>query len=397
MCPDAGEADRGPVFTRRGVMVTFCYTEFAPAERSSPAEIAAQVRRVAEFVGQSGILDMVPEALLILNQNRQIVFANNNAIQLLESDEENTIYGLRPGELLDCTHASESTSGCGTTKFCSACGAVKAIQSSLSGAEAIEECRLNQKKSGNALDLRAWAFPLKVAEQLFSLFVITDISDEKRRRILERIFFHDILNTASGIFSFAEILGELDAAEIKEFQGHIYKLSTRLIDEINSQRDLMKAENHELTANYKEVDSLSFITDLTALYSKNDVAKGKNVVMAPDSQLVTFTTDPVLLARVLGNMLKNALESTGPGETVTSSCRKIDNKVQFSVHNPCFISQEIQLQIFLRSFSTKGANRGLGTYSMRLLSERYLQGKVWFTSSKEDGTRFYASYPLSIQ
>jgi len=52
-----------------------------------------------------------------------------------------------------------------------------------------------------------------------------------------------------------------------------------------------------------------------------------------------------------------------------------------------------QLQIFRRSFSTKGIDRGMGTYSMKLLTE-YLQGEVSFTSSEENGTLFVARYPL---
>jgi len=38
--------------------------------------------------------------------------------------------------------------------------------------------------------------------------------------------------------------------------------------------------------------------------------------------------------------------------------------------------------------------RGLGTYSMKLLSERYLEGCVGFTSSAKHGTTFTARYPL---
>lgn len=34
----------------------------------------------------------------------------------------------------------------------------------------------------------------------------------------------------------------------------------------------------------------------------------------------------------------------------------------------------VQLQIFNRSFSTKGKGRGTGTYSMKLLTKRYLKG-----------------------
>ena len=57
----------------------------------------------------------------------------------------------------------------------------------------------------------------------------------------------------------------------------------------------------------------------------------------------------------------------------------------------------VQLQLFQRSFSTKGLGRGLGTYSMKLLSERYLGGRISFTSTEEAGTTFTASYPRQLR
>ncbi|MFQ5559388.1 MAG: sensor histidine kinase, partial [Nitrospinota bacterium] len=56
-----------------------------------------------------------------------------------------------------------------------------------------------------------------------------------------------------------------------------------------------------------------------------------------------------------------------------------------------------QKQVFMRSFSTKGKNRGIGTYSMQLLSENYLQGRVYFSSSPEAGTDFVAEFPLHLE
>ncbi|MCP4457600.1 MAG: sensor histidine kinase, partial [Cytophagales bacterium] len=57
--------------------------------------------------------------------------------------------------------------------------------------------------------------------------------------------------------------------------------------------------------------------------------------------------------------------------------------------NDKYIKPEVQNQLFKRSFSTKGAGRGFGTYSMKLLGEKYLNGKVWFESTIKDGTTFY--------
>ena len=57
-------------------------------------------------------------------------------------------------------------------------------------------------------------------------------------------------------------------------------------------------------------------------------------------------------------------------------------------------SRQVQLQIFSRSFSTKGPDRGLGTYRMCLLSERYLYGRVWFESKPNQDATSYAQFPL---
>jgi sensor histidine kinase regulating citrate/malate metabolism len=46
------------------------------------------------------------------------------------------------------------------------------------------------------------------------------------------------------------------------------------------------------------------------------------------------------------------------------------------------------MQLFQRSFSTKGQSRGIGSYSIKLLTENYLKGKVSFISNENDRTVF---------
>ena len=97
-------------------------------------------------------------------------------------------------------------------------------------------------------------------------------------------------------------------------------------------------------------------------------------------------------------MIKNALEASPDGEAVAIGCSKTaDGRAQFRVHNEGAIPRDVQLQIFQRSFTTKGPGRGLGTYSMKLLSERYLKGTVAFTSAPEHGTTFTATYPPTLR
>jgi signal transduction histidine kinase len=92
-------------------------------------------------------------------------------------------------------------------------------------------------------------------------------------------------------------------------------------------------------------------------------------------------------------MAKNALEASGPGDTVTLSCAREGGSVAFTVHNPSFMPRDVQLQIFQRSFTTKGEGRGIGTYSMKLLTERYMHGTISFQTSPDIGTTFKMTVP----
>ncbi len=96
-------------------------------------------------------------------------------------------------------------------------------------------------------------------------------------------------------------------------------------------------------------------------------------------------------------MLKNALEATSKGGEAVLSAEADNNYVYFNVKNKCFIPRDIQMQIFQRSFSTKCKGRGLGTYSMKLLGEKYLKGRISYKSSEDEGTVFTAAFPLKLK
>jgi signal transduction histidine kinase len=127
------------------------------------------------------------------------------------------------------------------------------------------------------------------------------------------------------------------------------------------------------------------------------VAEGKQIEIDPQAAQIEMFSDETILHRIIGNMTKNALEATGQGDSIRLSCSREDNQIRFTVHNPGLIPKEVQLQIFQRSFSTKGTGRGVGTYSIKLLSEQYLNGEVGFTSTESEGTSFYGIYPLGLK
>ncbi len=66
---------------------------------------------------------------------------------------------------------------------------------------------------------------------------------------------------------------------------------------------------------------------------------------------------------------------------------------RIEIRNPAVIPDEVKYQIFNRSFSTKGAGRGIGTYSVKLLTEHYLEGEVGFSTEPGSGTAFHVLLP----
>jgi len=222
-----------------------------------------------------------------------------------------------------------------------------------------------------------------------------DISDQKRRRALERIFFHDILNTAGSLVNITELLSKREPPDENHFVQLARMASKQLMEEIKAQRQLMQAESGELKVKPTKVDSQDCLNQAIGLFKEFNELHGLEIVLSPDSQGLVHCSDRILLLRVLGNLIKNALEACKKGQTVTVGCRPEGaDGVAYWVNNRSYMPQDIQLQIFQRSFSTKGEGRGLGTYSIRLLTEKFLKGKVSFQSSPNDGTSFVVSYPL---
>jgi len=66
----------------------------------------------------------------------------------------------------------------------------------------------------------------------------------------------------------------------------------------------------------------------------------------------------------------------------------------FNVWNAQSMSRDIAMHVFQRNFSTKSeADRGLGTYAMKLFGETYLRGTVRFSTSRREGTTFHLELP----
>lgn len=339
------------------------------------------------------LLDGIPYPVAVLNAARQAVFINRSMTALAGKPYD--LVGKRPGEIIACIHSADHPGGCGAAEACRNCGAVTAIlaQQGTGSSQTVEaRITITGPDGDSSLDLEVTAAPLNVQGD-FTLFSLRDISAEKRRAILERMFFHDLLNLAGGLQGLLDHLPGLPAGEAAEVQRLAAEVSVELRDEILAGRALSAAERGELQLSPQPVDVPALLDSVAGAYRKNPFARSRHLIVLPVAGRPVLHSDPVLLRRILGNLILNALEAIPKGAAVTLSYES-DPQPVFRVHNPGAIPRHIALQIFQRSFSTKSrSGRGIGTYSVKMLTERYLKGSARFESNLEDGTTFEVRLP----
>ena len=371
-----------------------------PAKKATTVKMPAAHNKMILDTFIPAIIEAMPDYVLVLNQERRVLAVNSRLLKAFDIADPRVLIGLRPGEALHCIHAGDSPGSCDTGRHCRKCGAVMAIvESELSNTQVAKEYYITlDREEWRSFDLEVLVTPLEIAGMELSLFAMRDISAEKQRTMLEQVFFHDVINTAGGIRGLASALASgslLTPDEERHYKQWLVTLTEKLVDEIHYQRNLLAAEKGEFKPNLGIVEVGELLREEYALYSNHEVAAERQLLIGKTSEC-KIISDGAVLRKILRNLIKNALEATPKGGTVTLSSREDDGQLTFLVNNPGVMAEDVQLQLFQRSFSTKAAEgRGTGTYSVKLFGERYLKGKVAFTSSEPDGTTFSFSLPKS--
>ncbi|HKK61498.1 MAG TPA: HAMP domain-containing sensor histidine kinase [Bacteroidales bacterium] len=375
-------------------------THYASAERDDKEVTLEQKAKIEASPFLDTIMAGTPFIFFILNDKRQVVYSNEEAIRSLGFDDLNLLVGLRPGEALSCINSNVEPAGCGTSENCRYCGAVRAIIESKQKSDlVIMEAIINTIQDGQLvpMNFEVSSKPFYWQDDLFYVLTLQNIAEKKRKEQLERVFFHDIINKAGNVSMFLELLESQGISNGDEQMfGMVKQTVEEMLEDIQYQTKLQKAERGELTAESEPL-VVNDIIDSVALEYKS-FAEAFKVKFKYDkiNDDQVFRSDKVLIKRILGNLVKNAVEASKKGDKVVLYCEESDEELSFHVKNPAVIPKDVQKQIFNRSFSTKGEGRGIGTYSIKLFTEEYLKGRISFVSEKGTGTIFTVSFPWYI-
>jgi nitrogen-specific signal transduction histidine kinase len=365
---------------------------FDPSYRYNTEILNRQASEILQSSHLPALLEDVPVVLLIINSARQVVYANRDLLEVTEKKSKPELIGKRPGECLDCVHAKEGNFGCGSTAYCKVCGLASSVTLSETGKTEKGECRIITE-DGDSLILKVHTKPFTFGDEKFVFIAIEDISDLKARLLLESIFLHDLKNTSAILSGLYQVYEDLEVGETKRI---LKEVAIRIDEEIKAYRLITSAETQQLKIKATHFKLNELINEAVNSILLTKKFREKLIVYNECEQ--ELTTDRTLLRQVIINMIKNALEA-GPPQDEIELYHAYDpekNTIIISVKNQQIMPENVKLQIFQKSFSTKGRGRGWGTYSIKLLTEKYLKGKASFTSENETGTAFTVELPQII-
>jgi signal transduction histidine kinase len=168
------------------------------------------------------------------------------------------------------------------------------------------------------------------------------------------------------------------------------------VEEIQAQRDVSRAERGELAVSPGPVETGALVDELRSWFTAFELAAEDRIVKSATFVSLPIISDQVILRRVMINLIKNAIEASPRHAEIIIGSEESDTGVRLSVRNEGVIPDDIRHRLFRQTFSTKGKGRGFGTYSVKLLTEQYLHGKVGFVSDQEHQTIFYLELPKRL-
>ncbi len=370
-------------------------THFAPPERAKTDVLKMDISAIVNNPVVDTLMQINSGLLAVLNEHRQILALNKEYLSFLGVSDPEKVLGMRPGEAVKCVHAHDMPGGCGTSEYCPTCGAVIAVMSALIDNKPTEQnCVLEFEQDGKIQEmyLRVSSQPLEFNNKRYLLLFLQDITSEQLWANIERVFYHDVNNLLTTIVCQSQnLLMDITDPDLVENKliRNISESSSLLAREIGIHQSLTGKDKTILKPLWEKVKTEDVIHELGRICRAHPSCKNKTLRMPEPLPVVIFKTDPLLLVRVLTNMTINALEASEEQDEVKIHVNHKNDALEFSVWNRQPISPDIAKRVFQRNFSTKeGAGRGLGTYSMKLLGEDFLGGKVDFESSEAQGTVF---------
>lgn len=265
-------------------------------------------------------------------------------------------------------------------------------------------------RSGKKFPVVAITAPLVHDDKVIGIVkVFRDATHEKDVDRMKTEFIslasHQLRTPLSAIKWFTELLSDQKNGKLTGKQQeyvHALAFSTeRMIELVNSLLNISRIESGRIIVEPKPTDLLKLLGEIVIELRKKVEKKKIKLIVSHHHKLPLINVDHKLIGHVYLNLIDNAIKYTPEGGEVTVFISKKDKEIISQISDTGYgIPESEQSKIFQKFFRATNVVRhvtdgsGLGLYLVKTIIESS-KGKIWFKSSKDKGTTFWFSLPVS--
>jgi len=345
---------------------------------------AFQLNQIVEEKGKAqALIETIPDGVLLLDDRGGLIYCNRIALKLLGIPKISSDVNI-PRSVKNQAFFSALTETLSSKE--------KFFKLEL-------EAPLSDQTSAPLKSFRIIAsqFLLATLKRPGRVLIIRDISSEKEIEKAKEEFFHmithDMRAPLSTIQGYTEMLmKKIPPSPVtdKYLKSMLYS-SRRLRGMIDDILNTTKLERGTMSLQLDTVDGGALVTRVRE--NHEPVAGPKNIKLVeilPPAK-VNFTGDPILIERVITNLIGNALKFTPSGGTITLSCSETPEEIYFSLQDTGPGIPEDKRQSIFEKYSQleehKSMGFGLGLAMCRMTVDLH-KGRIWVESEVGKGSKF---------
>jgi len=324
--------------------------------------------------------DLLPDAVLIADQNDRVLLHNATARQLFITQDEN-IEGKALSDLFSQTD-------------------IEKINTALCQSKKTKELDLD---NGKAYDLKS--SPIQMGgHQIAKMFIFKDLTTQKKADAVKSEFVtmvsHELRSPLTMILGYTKIL-RLTGNLTEQQDNYI----GNIVDNVEEMKELVQKllDIGRLESGYpleRAQVSAEHIINKAIEYLEAK-AKQKQIAINidhPDNPVVLIG-DQTFLTQAVKNLLDNAIKFSKMGGAVTIGVREKSDRVLFEIQDQGIGIAPLDQRNLFTKFSKSSTNAdvfnegsGLGLSIVKSIAEHH-GGKVWMESKLGKGSTFYFEIP----
>ena len=214
------------------------------------------------------------------------------------------------------------------------------------------------------------------------IVVLEDITErtqrEQARESIEHMMRHDLRSPLVGFVSLPQLLLRQPnlTAEQRGWIGRLQNSANAMLRIVDAYLKLSRIERGALELEPAPADLVQLAQDVRAELEVQPQCAGRHALLTINGrpvlpgQTLSVDCEPPLLASMLSNLIKNALEASPEGGITEVDMVDLGEAVNICVRNPGEVPRAIRTRFFEKYVTSgKPGGTGLGTYSAKRIAE----------------------------